>query len=421
MRLSLTWLQSPLFFILLLIFNTTNHLEAVEEILGTVSITAEKTPLENEPVCVEFPEVGFSAEQVYLVEEADADKTGIPAQIEKRKQSADLLWWIPPGKTPAGKTRVFQIKAGTASPQQKLTIKDTDKAYQIMIGDHRVLSYNYKHINPPESLDPLYGRSAHIHPIWTPAGKIVSDEFPPDHAHQSGQFLAFTKAVFEGRPTNFWEIKSQKGRVRFKNLVSKQTGPVYAELIVTQEHVDLTGESETPALLETWFIRVWNQPAKDPKFWMYDITSDLRCATESPLKLPEYHYGGMAIRGGRGWTRENCEFLTANGKTRANGNHDRARWCDISGRADPDVPWSGFTILTHPDNFRFPEPVRIHPSMPYLVFTPCPLGDWEIDPKEPHISHYRCLVHDGPALARTDTLWQHYANPTKANIKLTAP
>ena len=28
-----------------------------------------------------------------------------------------------------------------------------------------------------------------------------------------------------------------------------------------------------------------------------DITSRVSCAGESPLKLPEYHYGGMAIRG----------------------------------------------------------------------------------------------------------------------------
>ena len=420
MILSRNWLQIPLFLILFLISTSTNQLAAADGTLGTVRFTAGKSPLENEPVSVEIPETGFTAEQVFLIETADAEMTAIPAQIEKRKQSADLLWWIPPGKTAAGKTREFQIHPGTISPPQELTIKETDKAYQIRIGDHPVLSYNYQHIEPPKPLDPLYGRSAHIHPIWTPGGKIVSDEFPPDHAHQSGQFLAFTKAVFEGRPTNFWEIKSQKGRVRFKNLVSKQVGPVFAELIVTQEHVDLTGESETPALLETWGIRVWNQPAKDPAYWMYDITSDLRCATESPLNLPEYHYGGMAIRGGRGWTKENCEFLNSNGKTRANGNHDRARWCDISGRTEPDTPWSGFTILTSPDNFRFPEPVRIHPSMPYMVFTPCPLGDWEIDPGKPHISHYRFLVHDGPALARTDAIWQHYAKPPKASIQLVA-
>lgn len=421
MRLVTNWIQNLLYLILLLISVPTNLLATAEETLGEVSITAEKQPLENEPVSVELPESGFTAEEVYLVEAADGDMTEIPAQIEKRKQSADLLWWIPPGKTAAGKTRVFQIRAGSAAPQQALTIKDTDKAYQILIGDRPVLNYNYQHSEPPEPLDPLYGRSAHIHPLWTPGGMIVSDEFPPDHAHQSGQFLAFTKAVFEGRPTNFWEIKCKKGRVRFKNLVSKQTGPVYAELKVTQEHVDLTGKSETPALLETWTIRVWNQPAKEPAYWMYDITSDLRCATESPLKLPEYHYGGMAIRGGRGWTKENCEFLNSNGKTRANGNHDRTHWCDISGRTESSTPWSGFTILTHPDNFRFPEPVRIHPSMPYMVFTPCPLGDWEITPEKPHISHYRFLVHDGPALARTDAIWQHYAKPPKASIHLAAP
>ncbi|MCA9022578.1 MAG: PmoA family protein, partial [Planctomycetaceae bacterium] len=342
-----------------------------------------------------LPESGLPHAAVYLVDASGANPQMIPAQIEHRKPEADRLWFIPPGKTAAGMKRVFDLKAGHVDTKNGVTIKDTGKAYQIRVGDRPVLNYNFKHISAPDSLDPLYGRSAHIHPIWTPGGKIVSDEFPPDHAHQSGQFLAYTKAEFEGRPTNFWEIKSNKGRVRFHKLISKQEGPVFAELKVEQEHVDLTGPEEKPALMETWTIRVWNQPEKQPDFWMYDITSEARCGTESPLHLPKYHYGGMAIRGGRGWSKANCRFLTSSGKTRENGNHDRSHWCDISGRPDAKNGWSGFTILSHPSNFRFPEPVRIHPTMPYMVFTPCALGDWSIEPGKPNVSRYRFLVHDG--------------------------
>ncbi|MEQ9065297.1 MAG: DUF6807 family protein, partial [Gimesia chilikensis] len=219
----------------------------------------------------------------------------------------------------------------------------------------------------------------------------------------------------------FWEIKSNKGRVRFHKLLSKQSGPVFGELQVEQEFVDLTGTAEKVALKEIWTIRVWNQLEANPEYWMYDITSNARCASDSPLYLPEYHYGGMAIRGGRGWTKENCRFLTSNGKTREDGNHDRSRWCDISGRQTADESFSGFTILSHPQNFRFPEPVRIHPSMPYMVFTPSVLGDWKIEPGTPNISRYRFLVHDGPALSNTDQLWNSYAHPPQVALKLAAP
>ncbi|MDF1743313.1 MAG: PmoA family protein [Gimesia sp.] len=400
------------------LFGITDSIQAENPTIGHITLIAGKYPIENEPVFATLPESGFSHQGVYLIEKRDTGPNTIAAQIENRGHAADRLWFIPLGKTTAGTTRVFEIKAGRTTLENRVSIKDTGKAYQFRVGNQPVLNYNYKHIPAPKPLDSLYGRSAHIHPIWTPGGKIVSDEFPPDHAHQSGQFLAYTKAVFEGRNPNFWEIKNKKGRVRFHKLISQQQGPVFAELKVAQEHVDLTGPEEKVALNETWTIRVWNQTEKQPAFWVYDLSSEAQCATNSTLHLPKYHYGGMAIRGGRGWTKETCRFLTSNGKTRKNGNHDRSRWCDISGKKVAEDTLSGFTILSHPDNFRHPEPVRIHPSMPYMVLTPCALGDWKIEPGKPNISRYRCLVHDGGASQRTEQNWQNYANPPQVILQL---
>ncbi|WP_197993228.1 PmoA family protein [Gimesia aquarii] len=393
-------------------------IHAADPTIGQITLKSGKHAITDEPVFVLLPETGLPDANVYLVEKSSAGTKTIPAQIENRKNAANRLWFIPPGKTTADTSRVFEIKIGQTTFENDVSIKDSGEAFQMCIGNRRVLNYNYKHRAAPKLLHPLYGRSAHIHPIWTPSGKIVSDEFPPDHAHQSGQFLAYTNCLFEGRVTNFWEIKSNKGRVRFHKLVSQQSGPVFAELKVKQEHVDLTGSEEKAALLETWTIRVWNQTVKQPKFWMYDITSEARCASESPLLLPKYHYGGMAIRGGRGWDKNNCRFLTSNGKTRKDGNHDRAHWCDIYGRPTAETPWSGFTILSHRTNFRHPEPVRIHPSMPYMVFTPSALGDWKITPEQPNISRYRFLVHDGPTLPETEQIWQNYADPPQTTLQL---
>ena len=386
--------------------------------IGHITVTAGKYAIENEPIFATLPETGFTYQGIYLVEKRTTGSKIIAAQIEHRNQAPDRLWFIPLGKTTAGTTRVFEIKAGRTTLETQVSIKDTGQAYQFRIGNQSVLNYNYKHIPAPKPLDALYGRSAHIHPIWTPSGKIVSDEFPPDHAHQSGQFLAYTKAVFEGRNPNFWEIKKNKGRVRFHKLISQHQGPVFAELKVEQEHVDLTGTEEKVALRETWTIRVWNQTKKQPDFWLYDLSSEARCASNSALHLPQYHYGGMAIRGGRGWTKETCRFLTSNGKTRENGNHDRSRWCDISGKQADEDTLSGFTILSHPANFRHPEPVRIHPSMPYMVLTPSALGDWKIEPGKPNISRYRFLVHDGAAPEHTEQNWQNYAQPPQVTLRI---
>lgn len=405
--------------LVILLTSLPESIHADQPTIGQLTITAGKHPIENSPVFALLPETGFSHGSYFLIDQSTPKTKPISAQIERRQNAPDRLWWILTGRIAAGSTRIFDLKSGKANTKNGVSIKDTGKGYQFLVGKQRVLNYNHQHIPAPENLHPLYGRSAHIHPIWTPGGKIVSDEFPPDHAHQSGQFLAYTKCTFEGRETNFWEIKSKKGRVRFQKRLSQQAGPVFAELKVQQEHVDLTGSQEKAALLETWTIRVWNPNKKNPTYWIYDLSSNARCATEKPLYLPKYHYGGMAIRGGRGWTKETCRFLTSNGKTRENGNHDRAQWCDISGRKNNETVWSGFCMLSHPANFRHPEPVRLHPSMPYMVFTPSALGDWKIEPDSPNISRYRCLVHDGLVNPQqTEQLWQNYASPPQAKLQL---
>ena len=117
----------------------------------------------------------------------------------------------------------------------------------------------------------------------------------------------------------------------------------------------------------------------------------------------------------RPWTPQHVTFLTSEGDDRLKGNHTRPRWCDISGSIDDKA--AGIALLTHPTNFRFPEPLRIHPTMPYMVYTPSFLGDWEIIPGKSHDSRYRFVVHDGNLTAETlDQLWRDYAHPLAAQI-----
>jgi methane monooxygenase PmoA-like len=311
---------------------------------------------------------------------------------------------------------IVVFRLGFAADSPTITIMDSAAAIEARLGDQPLLRYNKAHVEPPAGVNPKFGRSAHLHPVWTPGGATVTDELPPDHLHQSGIFLAFTKTEFEGRDVDFWNLGGGKGRVRFKELQHVQSGPV-GHFRTVQEHVDLTaGDDKSEigkttggkvALLETWDVRV-SAPNWKSGYWLLDIASSIRCATDSPLKLPEYHYGGMAIRAAREWTPKQVNFLTSEGDDRLKGNHTRPRWCNITGSVEGKA--AGIALLTHPTNFRFPEPLRIHPTMPYMVYTPSFLGDWEITPAAPHNSRYRFVVHDGNLSGETlNQIWQDYA------------
>lgn len=350
----------------------------------------------------------------------DGREKGVASQVEPGEPAR--LWWIAAGRLAPGATRIYRLDLASEpadTGSAGVVARQVDGYLDLQVGEHPVLRYNAAHVTPPPGVDPKYGRSAHIHAARTPSGAIVTDEFPPDHLHQSGLFLAYTKTEFQGRTPNFWDLLGGTGRVRFQELEQLVSGPVYGELRVQHEHVDLSGPQETVALREEWSVRVWNVGGPPSGYWICDIASTARCAGESPLKIREYHYGGMALRGARSWGVDQGRFVTSEGKDRLAGNHSRPRWCDLSGPVGDQT--AGITFMTHPDNFRYPEPLRIHPTMQYMVYTPAQLGDWEIAPGQTHRSRYRFVFHDHQLPVETaERLWHDFASPLAAT-RTTAP
>jgi hypothetical protein len=78
-----------------------------------------------------------------------------------------------------------------------------------------------------------------------------------------------------------------------------------------------------------------------------------------------------------------------------------------------DAATCGVTILCHPGNFRFPQPVRANPDHPFFCYAPQQLGPMEITSAAPFISRYRLLVADGePDAKRANEAWDLYAKST---------
>jgi hypothetical protein len=108
--------------------------------------------------------------------------------------------------------------------------------------------------------------------------------------------------------------------------------------------------------------------------------------------------------------------LTSEGHDRARADATRARWAHIGGRVDGALV--GIAMLGHPDNFGAPEPLRVHPTDPYLCFAPSRLGPWTIAAPTPHVAKYRFVAMDGPAdPALLDRLWRDYAHPPTVTMK----
>jgi hypothetical protein len=284
--------------------------------------------------------------------------------------------------------------------------KATPKAETIVLknGDREVLAYQAAHSPSPDPAQPWFGRSGFIHPVRTPAGRIVTNDFPYDHLHQHGIMMAWTSSVVDGRKIDFWNSKKQQGRIEHVKTVQAGEDRITVKL----RHLDITGTKPRVVLRESWeLIRV-----PHPTMHVFDLVSTQTNVAGTPVVLAKYHYGGLCVRGSEAW-RTNGDFLTSEGKTRADGNHSRPRWVAMHGKIDD--AGCGLACLGHPDNFRAPQPARLHPEFPYFSFAPMVTGEFTIAPGRPYVSRYRFAAFDGaPDSAKLDALWNDYAGRPEA-------
>jgi len=143
--------------------------------------------------------------------------------------------------------------------------------------------------------------------------------------------------------------------------------------------------------------------------YYFDLDSRHSLVGEKPLVIEKYHYGGMAWRGNVAWLgADACEFLTSDGKSRLDGNHSRPNWVAVIGELDGKP--AAVVGMGHPQNFRAPQPVRIHPDKPYFCFAPMVEESFEIAEGKEYRSRYRFLV-SGTGMDRewVEARWKEYA------------
>lgn len=321
-------------------------------------------------------------------------------------------------RLPAGESRSYRVVALPLPDGEGPFLRGAGRRVEFGAGSEVIAAYHLKPDPLPRAdIDSMYTRSGYLHPVRTPSGRTITDDYPPNHIHHHGIWAAWTSTRFQGRAPDFWNMGDGSGTVVVDSLVDRWSGPVDVGLAALHRYVDLSAPGPTTALEEIWTTRVYAPVSLDRTYHVLDVDLYQTTATDSALVLPEYRYGGIGFRGPRAWDgAENTVFLTSEGKTRLDGHATRARWCYVGGQVDGGS--AGLAILGHPSNFRAPEPMRIHPTEPFFNYAPSQAGDWSIEPGTPHRARYRFVIFDGdPDPAVLDRLWDDYASPPQVRFQ----
>lgn len=357
---------------------------------------------ENCPIWIALPENLRDAKHLQLTNKSN--NQSVPSQLS---EDGKQLVFILDQKLASGESRSYDISINSAPPKgegTKCLIKDG--TISLVIGERTILTYHTTVAEPPPGISPLLNRSGHIHPFITPGGKVVTDEYPSDHLHQHAIFAAWTKTFFEGERVDFWNQLAGTGTVGHREVLESTSGPVFASFKVRLVHRVLK-DNPRDVLDETWTVRLYN--IRD--LHIFDIESVQTCVAKTPLTIAEYHYGGFAYRGSAEWIKNDQHHIITNEtEDREVGNHTKPNWTAVYGPVSGDL--CGAAMFSHPSNFRSPQPVRLHPSMPYFVYSPAVLGEFDLKPGKPYETRNRYVSFDEkPDAKQLNLAWEAYSSP----------
>ena len=389
------------------------------------SIQLEAGPWDRLQTPVSIPIDGFAysvdAGQLYLLDREYQPRQPLAAQYVAGEHPR-LNWVLPQAK--AGEHKSFDVILSNTPPvQTPLAVVADEQKILLQRNGKSLLQYNTVVVYPPEGVDDVYKRSGFIHPLWSPKGAVLTRIQPPDHFHHYGLWGPWTKTQIDGREVDFWNLGKGQGTVRFAGLLSVLKGGVFSGFTVRQEHIDFgAAGGDKVAINETMTVRAWNT-AFASGAWLMDYTITLNCPADSVL-LEAYRYGGgIGFRAAESWTNENVRVLTSEGKTRKDADGTNARWCDVSGENDMGAR-SGILFMSHPNNRKYPEPMRVWPENAnngrgdfFFEFCPIRHESWALRPGRDYVLRYRLLIYDDQLDAQVaERAWQDFAHPPVAKI-----
>jgi hypothetical protein len=284
---------------------------------------------------------------------------------------------------------VFVVLHGFAQP---ITIQQSDDGVWITDNGVKVLFYQAK----IKTLEGAYPRANYIHPLYSPGGFEITEDFPADHLHHRGIFWTWHKVVIGDTVIGdawecrdfIWEVIAMDAEKIDQKSMALHTRTHWKSPLWTDDDGNMKVFMEENVQITTY--------AQIGNYRVIDFEISLR-ALEKELKIggsdDEKGYGGFSVRMKM---PQDVTFNSQGGTVEPKTNQIEAgNWMDISGTMLPQRGKAGILIVCHPDNPMFPEKwiLRKKNSMQNPVFPGRELVP--VSTANATILKYRLVVYEG--------------------------
>jgi hypothetical protein len=139
----------------------------------------------------------------------DAAGTRLPLQADAEGRAVFVL---PALK--AGASATFNID-GTLEAPAGVEARKGDDHVEVAVGSAVLFRYQMQG-KLPAGVGQNYLRGGYVHPMYTPTGVLVTDDYPGDHRHHHGIWSAWAHTTFAGRSIDFLEHGRRLGQGRLR-------------------------------------------------------------------------------------------------------------------------------------------------------------------------------------------------------------
>jgi len=225
-------------------------------------------------------------------------------------------------------------------------------------------------------------RSGYLHPVWTPGGVVITDDFPPDHHHHRGIFWAWPQVKVAGQTLDLWAIHGL--HQRFVRWGRREVGVWGARLEI--ENGWFAGERK----LLSELVEIIAYAAREGQ---RDLDFTLTLEALEPLELSgeptqRKGYGGFSVRFAQ---RRETRIYTDRGLEKEDSNMVPHPWAELEG--DFGGRPAGLRVEISPSHPGFPNGWCLR-HYGFLGVNYPGLDTLRLDPHRPLRLKYRVTVYD---------------------------
>ncbi|MCE5248648.1 PmoA family protein [bacterium] len=359
-----------------------------------VSIDAPLTASDSLSVWEAVPENGSGAKPVY-------------GQVLHDGDSRQIIFLAESPASPGEKTAQYRLRHPSSPVNGAFSFSEHDNKFlTVSEGQIPVFTYVYG-MNLKDGVPEDRTRSNYVHPLYDLDGHPLSDDFPADHYHHRGIFIAWPRVIVNGDTLNLWDIRGMDKR--FERWLGQETGPVFGRLGVQLGWY----AGETKVVDEILWITAF-RAGNVGRAIDFDLT--LRAVTDSVILIgsPDEGkgYGGFNFRP----APFDNPVITTDSGIQEDSNLKRFPWADFSAIFKGTQSPSGVAIFQNPVNHDIPNGWCLR-HYGFLGVAWPGLDPYTLRPSESFHARYRVWIHRGDAVAgQVAAAYDYYAKPPSVTL-----